>query len=422
MKFKRKIFPNGLRVITIHMKDTPTVTVLAMVEAGSKYESKEKNGISHFLEHMVFKGTEKRPTAYSISKELDSIGSHYNAFTSEEYTGYYAKAAPKHLPRLLDVVSDLYLNPVFDEKELEKEKGVIIEEINMYKDLPHRHVQELFMNLLYGDQPAGWTITGPRENIQAMKREDFVEYRKQHYVAEATTVIVAGNFDEKTVQKEIKKAFGAISSAKKHKKVKTKDTQSEPQVLIETRPTDQAHMVLGVRGFQAGSPHNPTIRMLNAVLGAGMSSRLFQKLREEMGVGYYVRSSYDTYTDHGVFSVSVGADVSRVEEVVNAITAELKRFTTELVSKEELLKTQEYLIGMMYLGLESSDSIAEFYGYQEILRQSLKKPEDIVKEIRSVTPEKIRAMAKKVFVSKNLNLAIVGPAQDKNKLKGLLKF
>ncbi|MCC2631177.1 MAG: peptidase protein, partial [Candidatus Paceibacter sp.] len=159
MKFKRKILANGLRVITIHMKDTPTVTVLAMVEAGSKYESKEKNGISHFLEHMVFKGTEKRPTAYSISKELDSIGSHYNAFTSEEYTGYYAKAAPKHLPRLLDVVSDLYLNPVLDEKELEKEKGVIIEEINMYKDLPHRHVQEIFMHLLYGDQPAGWTIT-----------------------------------------------------------------------------------------------------------------------------------------------------------------------------------------------------------------------------------------------------------------------
>jgi predicted Zn-dependent peptidase len=241
-------------------------------------------------------------------------------------------------------------------------------------------------------------------------------------VAEATTVIVAGNFDEKQVQKEIQKAFGPISKSKKQKKIKVKDTQTEPQVLVEARKTDQAHMVLGVRGFPAGHAHNPTIRMLNAVLGAGMSSRLFQKLREEMGVGYYVRSSYDTYTDHGIFSVSIGADVTRVEEVVNAIIAELKRFTVELVSKEELLKTQEYLIGMMYLGLESSDSIAEFYGYQEILRQKLKTPQEIVKEIRSVTPENIRAMAKKLFLNKNLNLAIVGPEQDTKKLKQLLKF
>lgn len=422
MKFKRNILPNGLRVITIHMKDTPTVTVLTMVEAGSKYEAKEKNGISHFLEHMVFKGTEKRPTAFAISKELDSLGSHYNAFTSEEYTGYYAKSAPKHVSTLLDVVSDLYLNPAFDEKEMEKEKGVIIEEINMYKDLPHRHVQELFMHLLYGDQPAGWSITGPREVIQKMKREDFVNYRAKHYVAEATTVIVAGNFDEKQVMKQIKEKFAGISTKKKDKKLKVKEAQTAPQILVESRPTDQSHIVLGVRGFPVGSPHNATIRMLNSVLGAGMSSRLFQKLREEMGVGYYVRSSYDTYTDHGVFSVSIGADISRVEEVITAIIAELKRFTTELVSKEELLKTQEYLIGMMFLGLESSDSLAEFYGYQEVLRQKLKTPQEIIKEIRSVTPEKIKAMAKKIFVEKNLNLAIVGPVKDEAKLKALLTF
>jgi predicted Zn-dependent peptidase len=305
---------------------------------------------------------------------------------------------------------------------LQKEKGVIIEEINMYKDLPHRHVQEIFMELMYGDQPAGWTITGPRENIQKMNRDDFVNYRAKHYVAEATTVIVAGNFDEKKVSKMIAEKFGPISHAKKAKKIKTIDIQSEPKVLVDARKTDQAHLVLGVRGFKAGSKENPTVRMLNAVLGAGMSSRLFQKLREEMGVGYYVRSSYDTYTDHGIFSVSIGADVSRVEEVVKAIIVELKRFTTELVSKEELLKTQEYIIGMMLLGLESSDSIAEFYGYQEIMRQPLKMPNDLIKEIRAVTPEAIRKMAKRIFVTKNLNLAMIGPAVDEKKLKELLTF
>ncbi|MBA3550758.1 insulinase family protein, partial [Patescibacteria group bacterium] len=249
MKYKKKVLENGLRVITVQMKDNPTVTVLVMVEAGSEYETKEKNGISHFLEHMCFKGTVKRPTALLISKELDSIGAHYNAFTSDEYTGYYAKSAPKHIYKILDVVSDLYLNQVFDEKEIEKEKGVIIEEINMYRDLPHRHVQELFLTLLYGDQPAGWSIAGTKDTVQAMKRDDFVEYRQMHYTPEATTVIIAGNFDEKILYKDIIKTFGYLPRSRKDKKPKIKEAQVEPALLVEDRKTDQAHVVLGVRGY-----------------------------------------------------------------------------------------------------------------------------------------------------------------------------
>ncbi len=422
MKFKRKILKNGLRVITVHMEDNPTVTVLVMVEAGSKYENKEISGISHFLEHMCFKGTTLRKTALDISKELDSIGSQYNAFTSEEYTGYYAKSAPKHVSKILDVVSDLYLNPTFDEKEIEKEKGVIVEEINMYKDLPHRHVQELFMKLLYGDQPAGWGIAGFPETVRATRRTDFVEYRKKHYVPEATTVIIAGNFDDKKIQKEIAEKFASIPASKKQSKQKITESQIEPALLIEERKTDQSHIVLGVRGYAITNTHTPTLRVLNAVLGSGMSSRLFQKLREEMGVGYYVRSSYDTYTDHGMLTVSIGADVKRVHEVVRAIIAELKRFKTELVSREELEKTKEYLIGNMYLGLESSDSIAEFYGSQEILRRPLRTPQEITKEIKSVTAEDIKAIAKKIFVNKNLNLAVVGPVENVDTLKQDLTF
>lgn len=422
MHYKRRVLPNGMRVITIQMKDSPTVAVLTMVEAGSKYESKEKGGISHFLEHMCFKGTKKRPTAFDISHELDSIGSHYNAFTSEEYTGYYAKAAPKHVSKIIDVIADLYLNPVFDEKEIEKEKGVIVEEINMYHDLPHRHVQELFTKLLYGDQPAGRSIAGTKETVMAMRRQEFLDYRAEHYVAKATTVVVAGHFNEQAVEKYIAEKFKSIPAKPKSKKLKVREQQKTPAVVVESRPTDQAHLVLGVRGFPVGSPNSPTIRMLNAVLGAGMSSRLFQKLREEMGVGYYVRSSYDTYTDHGIFSVSVGADIKRVPEVIKAIIAELKKFTVEKVPKEELLKTQEYLIGTMSLGLESSDAVAEFYGYQEILRRPLKTPADVAKEIRKVTPEKILAMAQKIFIEKNLNLAIIGPVENKETLQKLLKF
>ncbi len=404
------------------MPQSPTVTVLVMVEAGSEYETKEKNGISHFLEHMCFKGTTMRPTALSISKELESIGSQYNAFTGEEYTGYYAKSHPKHVHKILDVVSNLYLNPVFPEKEIEKEKGVIIEEINMYRDMPHRHVQELFTELLYGDQPAGWNIAGTHESVRGMSRNDFISYRSAKYVAPATTVIVAGKFNEQKILKDIEAKFGILSTAKIENKSHVTETQNLPMIKIEDRKTDQAHIVLGMRGVPVAHKDTAALRVLSAVLGAGMSSRLFQKLREEMGVGYYVRSSYDGYADHGIFSVSVGCDVKRVEEVVSAVMKELLAFTTENVGDEELKKTKDYLIGSMYLGLESSDSLAEFYGFQEILRRDLKKPAQIVKEIQAVTAADIRKIAKKYFVDKHLNLAIVGPVKDEEALKKILHF
>jgi predicted Zn-dependent peptidase len=422
MKYKKKILDNGLKVITIHMQDNPTVTVLVMVEAGSEYETKEKNGISHFLEHMCFKGTKKRPTALDLSRELDSIGAQYNAFTGEQYTGYYAKSAPKHVHKIFDVVSDLYLNPNFDEKEIEKEKGVIVEEINMYKDMPHRHVQDIFTELMYGDQPAGWSIAGTRESVMSMKREDFVAYRNQFYVPEATTVIVAGNFDEKKVYQDIMKTFGHLPQHKKGKKPKVVEVQNAPAIKLQERTTDQAHLVLGVRAFPITHTSTPTFRMLTAVLGAGMSSRLFQKLREEMGVGYYVRASLDSYIDHGAFSVSVGSDVKRVEEVIQAVMVELNRLKTELVNEEELKKTKDYLIGSLYLGLESSDSLAEFYGYQEVLRHELRSPADVIKEYKSITAKDIQSLAKKVFVDKNLNLAIIGPVLDEGKLQKVLRF
>jgi len=222
MKFTKKVLKNGLRIITVPMKDNPTVTVLVLVEAGSKYETKKINGLSHFLEHMCFKGTVKRPKAIDISKELDSLGSQYNAFTAQEYTGYYAKGDAKHFKQIFDVVSDIYLNSTFPEVEMQKEKGVIIEEINMYEDMPQRHVQDLMMELLYGDQPAGWNIAGSKENILKMKRDNFVDYKKAHYLPEATTIVVAGQINEQNVLKEVKKVFDKISHGNKEQKLKVK--------------------------------------------------------------------------------------------------------------------------------------------------------------------------------------------------------
>ncbi|MDD4803965.1 MAG: pitrilysin family protein [Candidatus Pacebacteria bacterium] len=422
MKYTRKVLKNGLRIITVPMKDNPTATVLVLVEAGSKYEKKENNGISHFLEHMCFKGTTNRPTSMDISKELDGIGSHYNAFTSQEHTGYYAKADYKNIDKILDVVSDMYLNPVFPEQEIEKEKGVIIEEINMYLDLPKAVVQDEFFKLLYGDQPAGWNIAGPKENIKNMKRSDFIDYRSKHYVASSTTVIVAGKIKEADVFKKVTKLFKNIGKWKKEGKEKVIELQKAPQATVYYKDTDQTHLIIGTRSYDTYNKYNSIIRIMIAILSGGLSSRLFEKMRNEMGICYYVYADNDSFTDHGIFSVSAGVDSNRVKEAIVAILAELKKLKTELINKEELNKVKQFLIGNLNLGLESSDSIASFYGYQEVMRKNIKKPEDIIKEIKAVTAEEIKFVAERIFKDELLNLAIVGKFKDKQEFLNILKF
>lgn len=404
------------------MKDNPTVTVLVLVEAGSKYENKENNGISHFLEHVCFKGTTKRPTAHDISKELDGIGSISNAFTGHEYTGYYAKGDYKNLDKILDVVSDVYLNPTLPEKELEKEKGVIVEEINMYKDMPQDIVAHEFFKLLYGDVPAGWEIAGPIENIKKFRRSEFIDYRSKHYVADATTVIIAGKINGKQTALKVMKAFKGMSKWKKEEKRKVFENQTSPALRLFYKDTDQTHLILGVRSFDTYNKYNPIIRVLSGVLSGGMSSRLFQKMREELGICYYVNAGNDTFTDHGTFTVSAGLDSKRVQEGIKAILEELKKIKTELVGEEELNKVKEYLTGMMHLGLESSDSIAEFYGRQEILKKDVKNPDQIIKEIKAVTAEQIKFVAERIFKNETLNMAIVGKFKEEGEFKGILKF
>lgn len=422
MQFSKKVLPNGLRVITVPMKDNPTVTVLVLVSTGSKYETKRVNGISHFLEHMCFKGTTKRPKAIDISKELDALGSQYNAFTAQEYTGYYAKSDARHFRQIFDVVSDVYLNSTFPDAEIEKEKGVIIEEINMYEDTPARHVQDLFMKLLYGDTPAGWNIAGEKENILKMKRDDFVTYKGRHYVPEATVLVVAGQVKEAEVLKEVKKIFGSIKREKKDQKLKVVEKQDKPDVLVKYKKTDQTHFVLGVRSYDLFNKKNAVLTVLGAILGGGMSSRLFQKLREEMGVGYYVRAYNDTYTDHGVFQISAGVDNKRIQEVIDAVLLECKKLKDEKVNEEELSKVKEFLIGNTKLSLESSDDIANFFGGQELLRGEIKNIEEKTKEIRKVTAREVQDMARSIFIQKNLNLALIGPFKEKADFVRLLKF
>lgn len=419
--FKKLTLSNGLRII-LAPHDSFATTVLTLVEAGSKYETKKINGLSHFLEHMCFKGTQKRPTALQISSELDSLGAEYNAFTSQEWTGYFAKVRNAHTEKALDLIADLYLNPVFNSKEIEKEKGVIIEELNMYEDMPQRKVQDILLELLYGDQPAGWDVGGKKEIIKKLTRDDFLKYRDQHYVAKATIIVAAGAIDEPKLAKKIQEQFRGISTGLKSGKVKTIDSQKKPAILVKYKESDQTHIALACRAFSAFDKRKYALEVLADILGGGMSSRLFQKVREELGAAYYINASADLSSDHGFFSVAAGIDHAKIDIVIKAILGELKRIAEDSLSDEELRRAKDHLMGRLLLGLETSDALALFYGGQEVLKREIVSPRELIEKIKAVTKREVIGVAANLFRNSNLNLALIGPYKKPEQFAKILKL
>ncbi len=426
MHFKKTTFKNGLRLVTVPMADTNTVTVIIAVAAGSKYETKPINGLSHFLEHMMFKGTKKRPKTKDIAETLDAVGGEYNAFTSQETTAYYAKVDKVHINLAIDVVSDIFLNSKIDAKEIEKERGVILQEINMYEDTPMLVVQEEFEHLLYGDQPAGWRVIGTKENIARVSRKNFLDYWRKFYNAKNTVICVAGNFGkggEGEVIREIRKIFARIPKGNgANKKQKTIDRQAGPQLKIKHKKTDQTHLVLGFRGYNMFYPGRYALALLAGVLGGTMSSRLFLAVREKQGLAYYVSASSEEYSDCGYFSVRAGVDTNheKIEKTVKTILQEIGRIKEKGISEWELKKAKDNLRGKMALSLESSDDIATFLAGQELSRGEIKTPEKIMKEIDKISKDDILKVARNVFANNKLNLAIIGPVEDKGFLEKIL--
>lgn len=413
MKLKKHVFKNGLRLVLAPHPDSIAATVLVLVAAGSKYEQKAESGLSHFLEHMCFKGTINRPNSMAISSEFDSLGAQNNAFTSQEFTGYYATVRPKFLPKTLNLLADMYLNPIFPPAEIEKEKGVIIEEINMYEDNPSRNIHDVFMRLLYGDQPAGWNIAGTKETVRATTQKNFFDYRARHYVASGTVVVVAGAFNEREVVKAVGREFGIISAGKKHSKLKVKEKQVKPALALKFKDSDQAHLLLGFRSFSMFHPQEAALEVLAALLGGSMSARLFRRVREEMGAAYYVRASQDAYTDHGVLAAAAGVEVARAPQVVAAILEEFKLLTQELAPAAELRRVKDSLTGRLFLGLETSQEQAVFLGIQEVLKNKMEAPRAWAKKLEQVTAEELRRLARQIFQDRQLNLALIGPFKNK---------
>jgi len=420
--FQKITLKNGLRIIAVPQKSTQAVTILILVGTGSKYETREINGISHFLEHMYFKGTKKRPDQIVVAETLDRVGGIYNAFTSEEYTGYFAKVAAPYFDLALDWVSDIFLNSLLPEKEVEKERGVIIEEINMYYDNPMAYVHLLWNKLLYGDQPAGWDVAGTKESVSRITRKKLIDYMKNQYTASNTLICLAGSFKGNSFLPKIKKYFSKITKKKPEEKAKVIEKQTNPQVILNQRPTNQTHLCLGVRSYNIFHPHRYTQELLAAILGGMMSSRLFTEIRGKLGLAYYVSTAIDSNPDTGYLMTQAGVDNTKVEKAICAILKEYQKISEKKVPFSEIKKAKDCLKGKTTLLLESSDAKASFYAAQELLEKKILTPKEIFKQIDKVTESEIRKVAKEIFQPQGLNLALVGPFKNKERFEKLLEM
>ena len=420
MKITHSTLTNGLRTIFVNVPDAPTVTVLTLIAAGSRREKPEEHGLAHFLEHMCFKGTTTRAKAIDIARELENLGAENNAFTGKGYTGYYAKAAAKHAPKLLDVIADLYLNPLFPEDEIEKEKGVIVEEINMYDDMPKSVVDDVYNVTMFGDTPAGRTIIGTKESVRSFTRDQIITFRKRNYHAGSTIVVVSGAFDTAVMKKEIAKRFASVPKGKLVKEPAFGLAAANVAVASKEKPSEQTHLIIGVPSVSLHAKDDAPLRVLATILGGGMSSRLFQRLREELGLCYYIYANQDAHETYGDFSIGAGIPHGKEADVIREVRAVLADMKTTLVSESELSIAKNYMAGNFLMGLEASDDLAFYFGLRAAHNLPAALPASRVRELQLVTAPDVRRVAKKLFDSTKFRAALVTPHADQKALAELL--
>ncbi len=423
--FQRTTLDNNVRVILSPLQETQTVTVLVLFGVGSRYEEKHINGISHFIEHMMFKGTKKRPTALSISKELDGVGAEYNAYTSKEVTGYWIKISKDKLDLALDLVSDMLYNSKFDSEEIDREKKVICEEMHMYRDNPIMYVDTLLEKIMFEPSPLGWDIGGDDDVILSMKRKDLVSFRDSHYHGKNLVVGVAGNITEKEALEKVTRYFGSSWDNGSTANVCTpyrKKKQHAPRSLAYYKETEQIQVDLGFHAYAYTAPQSYAASLLGMILGGGMSSRLFIAIRERKGLCYSIRASHQSFLDTGVFSIQAGLDKTRVHEAVSAIMKELGRIKTKGITSVELKRAKDHVKGRMAISLEDSENVVSWFVSQEVLTKKILTPEEKLAKLEKVTKEEVQSVAKTLFQTKNINLALIGPYKDDKSFKPLLKI
>jgi predicted Zn-dependent peptidase len=416
--YERTQLANGVRVLTAPMPHAQSVSCFVMVAAGSRYETPETNGIAHFAEHMFFKGTEQRPTARDIAGEIDGIGGEFNAFTGKELTGYYVKCAGESRDVALDVLVDMLRNSRFDAEEIEREKGVIVEEMNMYFDTPRDYIGGVYESLLYGDQPLGWDIIGRKDTVQAATRETFTGYIDRWYRPERLVVGLGGKLGDGLVDR-LEELLGTIEPRETGAPAPVVLPSDGAPVKVHTKQSDQAHIVLGARSFPLGHPDRYAVQLLSTVLGGGMSSRLFTEVRERRGLAYYVFAMNHSYTDAGSLQAQAGVDIDRIDEAVTTIVGELRKIASESVPKEELEKARSFAKGRFVLQLESPHGTIMFGLRREVLEGRAEEPEAVLRGLDAVTAEDVQRVAADILGDR-LHLAVIGPFDDAERFERVL--
>jgi predicted Zn-dependent peptidase len=416
--FERRTLDNGLRVVTANVDQAQSVTCMVMLAAGSRYETRDTNGIAHFAEHMFFKGTERRPTAKDIAGEIDSIGAEFNAFTGKEYTGYYVKCAAEHRDVALDVLVDMLRHSKFDPDEIEREKGVIVEEMNMYYDTPRDFIGGVYENLLYGDQPLGWDIIGRKETVRGASRDTFMDYIGHWYKPGRIVVGVGGKIGEGLTER-IDELLGDLEPGDTGEPDAVKPHENG-RVSVHTKQSDQAHISLGVPSYPLLHPDRYALQMLATILGGGMSSRLFSEVRERRGLAYYVFGLNHSYTDAGSLYSQAGVDINRIDEAVSTVAAELKKVARESIPADELEKARSFSKGRFVLQLESPQGLIMFGLRKEVLEEGAQDPEEVLAALDKVTGDDVARVAQDLIDEQRLRLAVIGPFDDADRFEKLL--
>ncbi len=419
--FRKDVLPNGLRVLTAPMAQAKSVACFVMIAAGSRYETRETNGIAHFAEHMFFKGTDNRPTAKDIAGEIDSIGGEFNAFTGKEYTGYYVKCAAEHRDAALDVLVDMLRHSKFDPEEIDREKGVIVEEMNMYFDTPRDYLEGVYDELLYGDQPLGWDIIGTKETIRAATRQTFTDYLDRWYRSSRIVAGVAGAVGDDILPR-LEELLGDVRDGSTGDPASVEWDQDEPRVKIHAKPSDQAHVRLGVHSYPIHHPDRYPLAVLATVLGGGMSSRLFSEVRERRGLAYYIYGYNQGYTDTGTLFAQGGVDIARIDEAIRTIVAEFARIAAEPVSADELDKAKSFSKGRLVLSLEDPRGTILFGLRSEVLEGRVREPDEVLAGIDAVTIDDVQRVAQEIVRENRLNLAVIGPFDEPARFQKVLSF
>lgn len=416
---------NGMRAIVVPMKGAESMTIMVFVRVGSRYESKEINGASHFIEHLMFKGTKRRPDSQTISKELDRYGADYNAFTSKDVTAYYIKMDAAKTALAADMLHDMLFHSKYDPTEIDRERNVILEEINMYEDNPRMHIEDLIEEELFPNSTLGWNIAGPRDVIRQVTPKQLTDYRDAYYIPSRMCVAVSGKIVPE-IWKILDSTFGKVKEP-----AKPQDRPFEPFIVpsrlkhglaYQDKNTEQVQLSMAFHGIALGDERMPAANLLGTILGGSMSSRLFVEVREKLGLCYSIQAGHQAMEDTGVFQIMTGLDKKRVDEAVRVIWKELRKMADKPISADELRRAKDHIRGKLTLAFEDSSTYADWYGRQWIFLKKQESPEQRLKRLEAVTSKQIQALADQLFRQEHMAAAVIGPFGAKKNAEKLFQL